>query len=52
MKNIRTPRSLAESTFTVGYESKPLTRSTGTHPSTWFVIIIGLIGLGIVIYTR
>jgi hypothetical protein len=52
MKNIRTPRSLSESEFTTGYADKPFHPSRSVHPSTWLVIILGLIGLGLVIYTR
>jgi len=53
MKNYSTPRTLAESTFSVGYAEKPLppARPTGGHPSTWVIAIIGLIGLVVIYFT-
>ena len=53
MKNIRTPRSLSESSFTTGYPDKPFhPPREGGHPSTWFILALGLIGLVIVYFTR
>lgn len=51
MKNLRTPRTMADSHFAVGYpEKRP--RNEGAHPSTWVVIALGLLGLAIVWWTR
>jgi hypothetical protein len=52
VKNYRTPRSMSEAQFTAGYPEKRLPKTPSVHPSTWFIIALGLIGLAITIWTR